>query len=192
MRTLALSVAVVVVLGLVTLLWQVSRDPEPLAPPPREAAVHRAPDAPVVVVRHPQAVPPTALAFKPEPAPPARPDASPEAEVAVERDRLQARFAGELADPAWASVARQELATDFGRLGGDDVRIDNIECRSSMCRAELALAGAAAGRAFLQTWIHQRTWTGPAFATADKARPDGAQRLIVFLGKPGVDLAPVD
>src|SRR5882762_142296 len=102
MKTLVLSI--VVALALVTLLWQVSRGPEPLVPTRRETPVGRAPDVPKVSARRPQAVPLTAPALPPEPRIPERADASPKAEVAIERDRLQARFAGEIADPAWASV----------------------------------------------------------------------------------------
>ncbi|HEY6224735.1 MAG TPA: hypothetical protein VIW26_13190, partial [Gemmatimonadales bacterium] len=154
--------------------------------------VRRGQDMPAVAAPRPRAVPPTAPARQPEPSIPERADASPEAEIAVERDRLQARFTAERADPAWASAARQDLTADFGRVDSNDVRIGSIECRASLCRADLVLANAAAGGAFLQTWLRQRAWSGPGFAATDQMRPDGARHLIVFLGRTGTDLARVD
>jgi hypothetical protein len=186
--------AIVVALGLAAGLWRLSRDTEPFVPPRHEAAVRQAPGSAAVAVPRPPVVPRVAPTPEPEPKPKVseRANASPETEVAVERARLQARFAGELSDPAWATVARQDLTADLGRVDSNDVRIESIECRTSLCRAELVVASAAAGGAFLDTWLHQRAWTGPGFAATDQTRTDGASHLIVFLGRPGTDLARAD
>jgi hypothetical protein len=188
----ALVLSIVVALGLATLLWRLSRDTEPLALPHREAPARRAPGLPGIAAPRPPVVPLVAPSLRSEPTIPERTDASPEAEVAAERVRLQARFTGEPADPAWATVARQDLTADLGRVASSDVRLESIECRASLCRAELVPATAAAGGGFLQTWLHQRSWTGPGFAATDEPHADGVPHLIVFLGRPGADLARVD
>lgn len=126
----------------------------------------------------------------PRPAPPAdsapraTPPAASSGDVAEQRAHLQARFAAQGVDAAWASTAQQALREDLGRFTGDSVRFKDVECRSSLCRAELTPTSADAGRTFLETWLHQRTWTGPGFAAGDEATDGGAPTMVVFLGRP--------
>jgi hypothetical protein len=184
--------SLVFALGLATVLWQLSREAEPLMPPPREVPAQRSPGLPVVAAPRLPAVLRAAPAPLPEPRISERVEVSPEAEGAAEGARLQTRFAGEPADPTWATVARPDLTADLGRVGSNEVRIESIACRASLCRAELIIANAAAGRAFLEAWLRQRTSTGPVFAAPVETRPDGVPHLIVFLGRPGAELARVE
>lgn len=139
------------------------------APPPLTTR-----DAPV----SPRPAPPA------DPAPRATPPAASKGDVDEQRAHLQASFAAQGVDAAWASTAQQALREDLGRFTGDNIRFKDVECRSSLCRAELTPINADAGRTFLETWLHQRTWTGPGFAAGDEATGGGAPTMVVFLGRP--------
>jgi hypothetical protein len=127
-----------------------------------------------------------------DPAPTTAPEARPEVSVAEQRTYLQDRFSAQGADPGWSSTARQALREDLGRPGSSDVRLENVECRSSLCRAEFVVTSQDAGNMFLESWLHQRTWTGAGFAAHDETNPDGNHRLILFLGRPGTALPYLD
>ena len=123
-----------------------------------------------------------------EPAAPTPPEAKPELTVADQRMYLQTRFAAQKVDAGWASTARQELSDDMARFSDKDVRLQGVECRSSLCRAELTLASHDAGVAFMETWVRKRVWVGPGFAANDETNPDGSGRMTIFLGRPGTEL----
>lgn len=108
--------------------------------------------------------------------------------VAEQRDYLQTRFASEQIDPGWAATARRDLENDLGRLGSKDVRVQGVECRVSLCRAEIVVASREVGNVFLESWLRTRTWTGPGFASTDEASWHDSPRMIVFLGRPGTEL----
>lgn len=131
---------------------------------------------------------PSVTSSSSEPVAQAASDAGPEITVAERRVHLQSRFAAQDVDPGWASTARQELGDDLRRSAGKDVRVQDVECRSSLCRAELVLTSHEAGNAFMESWLHQRAWTGPGFVANDEASPDGTPRMIMFLGRPGTEL----
>ena len=149
-------------------------------PPPRSRLVDVA------------ATPPPRVSPPADPASQAEPEGKPEISVADRRAHLQSRFVAQDIDPAWSSVARQELAQDLGRFGGKDARVQDVECRSSLCRAELVLTSHDAGSNFMESWLRQRTWAGPGFAANDAADPDGTPKMILFLARPGTELPRLD
>jgi len=122
------------------------------------------------------------------PTPPATAETKPELTVADQRIYLQSRFAAQKVDSGWAATARQELSDDLGRFSGKDVRLQGVECRSSLCRAEVTLTNHEAGVAFMESWVRKRTWVGPGYAANDETNPDGSARMVVFLGRPGTEL----
>lgn len=104
------------------------------------------------------------------------------------RIHLQARFAAQGTDPGWASTARRELSEDLGRFGDMGVRVHDVECRSSLCRAELLLTSHEAESAFMESWLRHRSWTGPGFAASDEIGPADTPKMIMFLARPGSEL----
>ena len=185
MKILILSSSVI--LG-VLVLWLVHESagpaPEPIAAPrpsARRAVDSRrpspAPYTPAVAVVAPASeVPPVAAAERPE------------ASVADQSVPLQARFATEAVDPGWANTAQQALNDDLGRIASKDVQAQRAECRSSLCRVELTLTNHEAGTAFMESWLRQRTWTGPGFVSTPQAARGGELKMIMFLGRPGSEL----
>ena len=41
---------------------------------------------------------------------------------------------------------------------------------------------------FGESYLRQRSWTGPLFMAADELNPDGSRRMILFAGRPGTTL----
>jgi hypothetical protein len=106
-----------------------------------------------------------------------------------QRAHLQVRFAAERTDTAWATASRQALHDELGRFASADARLQEVECRSSMCRVVLTLNSPEAGTRFMESWLHERTWTGPGFVAPEDASPGGdAKSMVVFLGRPGTQL----
>ena len=105
-----------------------------------------------------------------------------ESAVADRRAQLQAQFAGQSVDASWAMQSRQQLRDDLGKYANADVRVRDIECRSSLCRIELASTNRAATQSVVEDWVRHRTWTGSGFAVQD------GDATIVYVSKPGVDL----
>lgn len=107
---------------------------------------------------------------------------TPETAIADRRDQLQARFEGQPVDASWAMQSRQQLNADLGKYTNADVRVRDVECRSSLCRIALASTNRDAQQVFVEQWVRHRTWTGPGFAVQD------GDATIVYVSKPGVDL----
>jgi hypothetical protein len=191
MKVIALSVSLV--LGAV--IWWIAR--EDVTADTRTAAVPRSartasPGRAAVDVRPALArradAPASETAPLVDPAPRTAPETRPEISVAEQRTYLQDRFSAQSADPVWSSTARQELREDLGKLSSNDVRLQSVECRSSLCRAEFVLTSQEAGNTFLESWLRQRAWTGAGFAANDDTNPDSNRRLLLFLSRPGVAL----
>ena len=114
--------------------------------------------------------------------PKAAPERTADTAIADRRAQLQAQFAGQPVDTSWATQARQQLRDDLGKFANAEVRVRDVECRSSLCRIELAAANHDAQQSFVESWVRYRTWTGSGFAVQD------GDATIVYVSKPGVDL----
>lgn len=112
----------------------------------------------------------------------AEPQRTAETEVAERRAQLQARFENQPVDAGWAMQSRQQLSADLGKYTNADIRVRDVECRSSLCRIALASTDRAAQQTFVEEWVRHRTWTGAGFAVQD------GDATIVYVGKPGADL----
>jgi hypothetical protein len=178
MKPLALLVALALCAGVV--LWRSIDDgsaparAEPAAPPETKIVA-------ATVVRSPPSSAPVLA-----PPPPLERPLAPEREldreaaeaVTERRDRLHARFVAEAVDASWASTATQMLSDDLGTHLTADVRLAGVECRTTICRAELAPTTPDAGQQFVQTWIRHRSWTGRGFAAGD------GDRVVVYVARP--------
>lgn len=116
------------------------------------------------------------------------PSDEPDLSIAGQRARLEDRFAAETPDVAWATTAQQELHADLGRFATRDASIRDVQCRASLCRIELALATPDAASGFMESWLRNRTWTGPGVADNGVVGSDGQPRMVMFLSKDGLDL----
>jgi hypothetical protein len=183
-----LGLALVAVLGLAAALWRLSDDDEAATSP----APDRGRPARVVSTHHNSPSLPSREGTVTVPEIQERPHAKPtmdqEASIAEQSLRLDARFTAEAADVRWASDTSRTITDDIQKASSRDVRIDRVECRASLCRAELAMTSLEAGNAFLETWVRQTTWQGSALFAPD---PE-AKRMVIYLGKVGTTLAQLD
>lgn len=182
MKTLA-SFAAIIVFGAAALLISIDRDGSRTHEP---APVTSARAQPQPAVAHPPAMPKLAREANPREVPgdvgSAEPQRTAETEVADRRAQLQARFETQPVDASWAMQSRQQLSADLGKYTNADIRVRDVECRSSLCRIALASTDRAAQQTFVEEWVRHRTWTGAGFAVQD------GDATIVYVGKPGADL----
>jgi hypothetical protein len=101
---------------------------------------------------------------------------------ADEGTRLRARFDREPTDTSWAGDTRAQLETELGRFSGNDATVRSVDCRTSLCRVEVAVASNDAGATFVQSWLRDRTFDGPGYVT----QADG--KMVMFLGRTGTEL----
>jgi hypothetical protein len=183
MATKALIIGAVAVLGGAVALRSLAA-PGPAPAAPGATDVHESAAAQPRVASPPQLPAIAAAPALPDHAPSAPAIGAPTddgaAAVARQREHLEARFTAEQADARWAPGARSAITDDLGRLSVPGAALRGVECRATMCRAELALGEPGAGAAFMQTWLRQRQWNGPGFAvnTSDAT-------MVVYLGKIG-------
>jgi hypothetical protein len=153
------------------------------APGP-EVSARAAPRSPAVGVTARAATRPALAPAQGAPSAPAEPpapersldDQAVEA-IAARRDQLQTRFAAQAVDRAWASDAQRALGDDLATHATPDVRIQSVECRTSLCRVDLAPTSSEAAQGFVQSWIRHRTWTGPGFVSGD------GDAVVVFVAR---------
>ena len=124
----------------------------------------------------------------PSPIPELAPRDEPDLSITGQRARLEDRFAAETPDVVWATTAKQELHADLGRFATRDASVRDVQCRASLCRIELALATRDAASGFMESWLRKRTWTGPGVADNDVIGADGQPRMVMFVGKAGLEL----
>jgi len=140
----------------------------------------------------PRPPPPPSVDVSADRVPPDASASDPDVTAAARRTRMQAHFAEQPVDRSWASTAQYALQDDLGKVAAEGIRLHRVECRSSLCRAEFIATSRDTATAFLESWLHQRTWTGPGFASQDDSNPDGSPRMIVFLARPGTALPASD
>jgi hypothetical protein len=125
-------------------------------------------------------------------APPLTPDeASAEDEHARAEAQTQAQieaFEGTLveedADPGWANAAQRALQEVFHREAMAGLRLVQVDCRTSLCRLELALDWASSPGESLEQLIHFAPWEGAGFAQIDEA----SGTAVVYLSREGYAL----
>lgn len=184
MKLFILSAGVVLTVGMVV-LWRASRDRPPVAVAAVQPIVQRrAVDVAPEPAKPRTLSPAVAAGEQPGPRPPAADAQGPSTKD--QRVHLQARFAAETVDPAWATVARRELNDDLEHVASSDVRLRDVECHSSLCRVELNVTSSESGLAFMESWLHQRTWRGPGFAA--RLGEGGDAKMVLFVGRPGAEL----
>jgi len=163
MRTLRWSLPVIALCIAAGWLWSSTRAltpaPQAKSPPVSYEPAKRAPLSPIRVAT---------------PAPPERPRG----------EQIETRFSRERVDATWATATRSQLEGDLGRFATKDAGVRSVDCRASMCRVEVATATRAAGEQFAESWLRDRTFTGPAWGHySDDA-------MVMYVGRDGTELIP--
>lgn len=104
---------------------------------------------------------------------------------------LDATFVSQVPDQTWAGAQRERTSALLGSLGSTASEIVGVECRGSLCRAQLTLADEERYNALMHTMV-----ASPEFRTAGQqatvhrkpAGPDGRVAVSIFLTKEGTEL----
>jgi hypothetical protein len=119
----------------------------------------------------------------------AREPTSPRAPTAeLIRDLLDARFSAEPDDHAWSRVASEQARAVVRNRLEHPSRQFSLECRSTLCRAEIEQPDEAAHRGYLDDLLNASLgWEGTLMASLVQQSP-GSYSTVVFLARPGTEL----
>ena len=116
-------------------------------------------------------------------------------------ERLQERWAGETEDGAWTEAATESLADMLESAGLEAEVVEDIECRATVCRIELAFGDFAAATKLAPLMAAQAEGLEvvPAAANANAngvaagtdPAPDSEPRFVVYAARPGVRIEHV-
>jgi hypothetical protein len=166
--------------------WWLSTEPDVPATPEAASAASAPRTAAAIAYRPAPALAPTLRssprATEASPTDRRAPDEGTAPTIDEQREHLQAAFEAQVVDPSWSAEAARALDADLARFANADVHIGRVECRATLCRAELTLARADIGEAFVQSWVRGRAVTGPGTIVANLT--EAAPTLIVFVAKP--------
>jgi hypothetical protein len=156
------------------------------------AVAPAAPAAQPAMTAVPERGAPTLRVQKP-PSPRSRSTAAEEFEAT--RNALDAVFAAEPEDPAWARAARLTASRALSAALPSSSRIESLECKESLCRIESSHASFDASQEFVRDGflsLEQRPWDGD-FVTGLAEEPRGGRvRTVTFLMRPGKTLPDLD
>ena len=196
-------------LGIAEHVWQgrqiadVRRELATVKNPPIDARQHSWTPAGAVSYAAPRRAAPLAVPPGDETArAPAPPADTPEEVAAVKHAKwveaaeahqtaVEAGFAAENVDRAWAAEVRQDLREHVAALLPPSSSLGDVDCRSSMCRMEMVLPDVAAERRFSQRAFlssESRIWDGAVFVMPGQANPDGTLGVVWYLGRKGTRL----
>jgi hypothetical protein len=104
---------------------------------------------------------------------------------------VEAGFAAEKVDRAWAAEVQRDLRDHVAALLPPSSSLRDVDCRSSMCRMEMVLPDVAAERGFSKRAFvssESRIWDGAVLVMPGQANPDGTLGVVWYLGRKGTRL----
>jgi hypothetical protein len=182
MRWLPISLIVVFVVLLGAMVWKYSQSTQPLPPPPIAVAQPQIPEpAPRNAARPPRSPAPPSFS---SPAARAASRARVDKTVKIGRQRLQAQFTNERADPAWAMKREQGLVAHSTSEQITDLKLDprnfQADCRSSTCRVTADFPDRSSAQDWFALFL---TNTGTNLSKASyqlTANPDGTAHVEIY------------
>ena len=128
-------------------------------------------------------------------APPAAPSASAAVVFADIQAHYQASMEAQSTDVNWSREATRNLRGIFDEIIDTAktaaTTLKSVECRQSICRAELAHDSEGDARTFMRAWMHdpaRQKWKGAFSGGAEPSKGDGAVRSLFFLAREGTEL----
>jgi hypothetical protein len=116
---------------------------------------------------------------------------SPEEQLA----HLNAAFSAQSFDHTWGDSQRERVSGLLRELGSTASEVTGVECRDSLCRAQVTLSDEARYAAFMQNLIASPAVRAASEqATFHRSPPaaDGRVTISMFLTKPGTELPLLD
>lgn len=113
----------------------------------------------------------------------------PPPELTPERmnDAVEARFHAENYDRSWSIDAQRSISNYLTDTLAPGSRVMQVDCRASLCRAEIRHASHEAYRAFLDNTLRDPTkaWEGPTMHTQQESRDAKEPISIGFFARAG-------
>jgi hypothetical protein len=109
------------------------------------------------------------------------------------RERLEAHFAGERADPRWAVPTLLLTRERLERMLPVGSQLVGLDCRATLCRLETAHVDLDQFRAFVSAaFVDSQTyvWDGPTWSALTSESTDGSVVTVSYLAKGGETLPP--
>jgi hypothetical protein len=102
-----------------------------------------------------------------------------------QRAFVQANFAMQDVDATWSRTATAEAKRMFDSLAGKDTAVRSVDCRSSLCRVELAQSNEDEARRVAAELMGSGKlgWQGAISAAVEKTNPDGSVAYVLFLAR---------
>jgi hypothetical protein len=97
-------------------------------------------------------------------------------------------FESQAYDGNWARESAQRLTAGLSTIGVPSVRTSSVDCRSSLCRIELAAESSEAGESYVRSFIRSATWTSPGMIVRDEPDARGAYVIRIYLARQGTPL----
>jgi len=97
-------------------------------------------------------------------------------------------------DASWSRASSQRLRGMFDQMTSSATALRSVECRHTICRAELTHDTEAESRAFYETWTSSQArleWQGPVTGGVVSTQPDGSARSVFFFSREGTTLPEI-
>jgi hypothetical protein len=124
---------------------------------------------------------PTARAEKP-PAPPSSAD---------QEAFLASTFSSQPIDAAWSRGAARQISDILRPIAGKNTNVVSVDCRATLCRADLEHETDADFRAFMNamfTGAGAGAWNGAGGGGKVETEPDGRVKAVLYFAKEGTEL----
>jgi hypothetical protein len=95
-------------------------------------------------------------------------------------------FDSQTIDPAWSRDSSYKLSTAISTLDSAGVRVNPVQCRSSLCRVEIQAENRGAGERFVRNLIRSAKWgEAGGMVVRSETNPTGAYTIHVYLARSG-------
>lgn len=120
-------------------------------------------------------------------APAVRTEVMPKEAPSAEDQRVyvQTTFSQQSVDPVWSRDATSQAKEIFNSFASGTTSVRSVECRSSLCRVELAQGSPEeAQRVAHELMSHGKLgWQGGISAAVESTNPDGSVNYVLFLAR---------
>lgn len=111
-------------------------------------------------------------------------------EAEAYNEAVEAEFASQASNPAWASTTRSDLLAKIDGALPAASSVQSVECRSSVCRLEASFPNEDASQALFEKMFTEQGhfWNGPAAVASTRTNPDGSLTKVLYLAREGASL----
>jgi hypothetical protein len=112
-----------------------------------------------------------------------------------QRAYIQTVFTRQTVDAMWSRETTAHLRGWFDDIAGSGAAVRSVDCRASLCRAELFISTTQEAERVVHELLFQdpdRGWRGPMRGEPERIAPNGEISYVVFLAKEGTELPSLE